>query len=194
MSPQAEHRRHTGLNNRAQNSHQPTRRREWARRRFRSPTHTQWFLEPFGPIRRHFCPGRALFRAPAYRRLLAERYAGWDELTGVAACSQTHACRRSCRQVPTSFSSYVTVTIPFGACPAIVAGSREVKRPPCIPQADVVAHHLHPHPTHLYGAILLLWSPRVRNQRPRRFVGEAGKAMESPARRWQRCQIEGGGA
>jgi putative transposase len=37
--PQAEHRAHKGLNNRAENSHQPTRQRERARRRFKSPAH-----------------------------------------------------------------------------------------------------------------------------------------------------------
>jgi putative transposase len=55
--PRAEHRSHKGLNNRAENSHQPTRQRERARRRFRSPEQAQRFLEPFGPIREHFCPG-----------------------------------------------------------------------------------------------------------------------------------------
>jgi len=83
--PQAEHRAHQGLNNQAENSHQPTRQRERARRRFRTPAHTQRFLEPFGPIRQHFCPGRHLLHAATYRTLLAERCANWDELTGVAA-------------------------------------------------------------------------------------------------------------
>jgi putative transposase len=83
--PRAEHRAHKGLNNRAENSHQPTRQRERVRRRFKSPDHTQRFLEPFGPIRQHFCPGRHLLPAAAYRRILAERCAGWDELTEVAA-------------------------------------------------------------------------------------------------------------
>jgi putative transposase len=83
--PQAEHRAHKGLNNRAENSHQPTRQRERARRRFKSAAHTQRFLEPFGPIRRHFCPGRHLLPAADYRTILAQCYACWDELSGVAA-------------------------------------------------------------------------------------------------------------
>jgi putative transposase len=83
--PQAEHRAHKGLNNRAENSHQPTRQRERARRRFRTPAHAQRFLEPFGPIRQHFCPGRHLLSAATYRMILAERCTCWDELTGVAA-------------------------------------------------------------------------------------------------------------
>jgi putative transposase len=83
--PQAEHRAHKGLNNRAENSHQPTRQRERARRRFKSAGHTQRFLEPFGPIRQHFCPGRHLLPAPTYQAILEERFAQWDDLTGVAA-------------------------------------------------------------------------------------------------------------
>ncbi len=83
--PRAEHRRHKGINNRAENSHQPTRQRERARRRFKSVDHTQRFLEPFGPIRGHFCPGRHLLPAAKYRAILEERCAGWDALTGIAA-------------------------------------------------------------------------------------------------------------
>jgi putative transposase len=83
--PQAEHRAHKGLNNRAENSHQPTRQRERARRRFRSPVATQRFLEPFGLIRQHFCPGRHLLPASEYRAIMTERSARWDQLSGVTA-------------------------------------------------------------------------------------------------------------
>jgi putative transposase len=79
--PRTEHRAHKGLNNRAENSHQPTRQRERARRRFKTPGHTQRFLEPFGLIRQHFCPGRHLLPATRYRAILAERCASWDALT-----------------------------------------------------------------------------------------------------------------
>src|SRR5215218_5324441 len=37
VMPSVEHRRHKGLNNRAENSHQPTRRRERQMKRFKSP-------------------------------------------------------------------------------------------------------------------------------------------------------------
>ena len=83
--PHAEHRAHKGLNNRADNSHQPTRQRERARRRFKMPAHTQRFLESFGPIRQHFCPGRHLLPAAEYRAMMEVRRAKWDELSGVAA-------------------------------------------------------------------------------------------------------------
>src|SRR6267154_2230276 len=39
-----EHRQHKGLNNRAENSHQPTRRRERIMKRFKSPRQVQRFL------------------------------------------------------------------------------------------------------------------------------------------------------
>ncbi len=61
--PNAEHRRHKGLNNRAENPHQPTRQRERVMRRFKSPEHVQSFLRPFGAIGDHFRIGR--YRTPA---------------------------------------------------------------------------------------------------------------------------------
>jgi putative transposase len=85
MFPAAEHRRHKGINNRAENSHQPTRQRERSRRRFKTPGHAQRFLEPLGPMRQHFCFVRHLLPATEYRAFLAERCAEWDDLTGVAA-------------------------------------------------------------------------------------------------------------
>src|SRR5919202_3190812 len=43
LMPSVEHRRHKGLNNRAENSHQPTRRRERQMKRFKSPRQAQRF-------------------------------------------------------------------------------------------------------------------------------------------------------
>jgi hypothetical protein len=83
--PRTEHRRHKGLNNRAENPHQPTRQRERAMRRFKSPEQAQRFLEPFGPIREHCCPGRHRLSAGCYRAILALRFATWSDMTGVAA-------------------------------------------------------------------------------------------------------------
>ncbi len=42
------------VNNRAENSHQPTRRRERAMGGFHNPVRTQAFLSSYGPIRQHF--------------------------------------------------------------------------------------------------------------------------------------------
>src|SRR5271168_1107096 len=46
IMPGVEHRQHKGLNNRAENSHQPTRRRERIMKRFKSPQQVQRFLPP----------------------------------------------------------------------------------------------------------------------------------------------------
>ena len=82
--PRTEHRSHKGLNNRAENSHQPTRQRERAMRRFKPPEQAQRFLEPFGPIREHFCPGRHRLAVARYRQILTSRFAVWQEVAGVA--------------------------------------------------------------------------------------------------------------
>jgi putative transposase len=44
IMPDVEHRRHQGLNNRAENSHQPTRRREKIMKRFKSASQLQRFV------------------------------------------------------------------------------------------------------------------------------------------------------
>jgi putative transposase len=85
--PGVEHRRHKGLNNRAENSHRPTRRRERALQRFKSPEHAQQFLAPFGPISDHFRPRRHRLAAPDYHRLLRARFASWREITGLQAAA-----------------------------------------------------------------------------------------------------------
>jgi putative transposase len=82
--PNSEHRRHKGLNNRAENSHQPTRQRERVMRRFKSPEQAQRFLSPFGAIGDHFRVGRYRNPAPARRQLLAERFHAWREVVTAA--------------------------------------------------------------------------------------------------------------
>ena len=81
--PNVDHRRHKGLNNRAENSHQPTRQRERAMRRFKSAEQAQRFLEPFGTVGDHFRSGRYRNPAPARRQLLAERCRTWREVVGL---------------------------------------------------------------------------------------------------------------
>jgi putative transposase len=81
--PTAEHRRHKGLNNRAENSHQPTRQRERAMRRFKSPEQAQHFLETFGAVGDHFRTGRYRTPAVARRQILTERRGAWREVVGL---------------------------------------------------------------------------------------------------------------
>jgi putative transposase len=72
--PGVEHRQHKGLNNRAENSHQPTRLREKKMWRFTSAKHAQRFLSAFGPITGHFQPRRHRLRAREYRVILQDRF------------------------------------------------------------------------------------------------------------------------
>jgi putative transposase len=81
--PGVEHRQHKRLNNRAENSHQPTRQRKRTMRRFKSAGHAQRFLATHGPIRGHFCPRRHRLGAKQYRAVLQERFAVWNTITGV---------------------------------------------------------------------------------------------------------------
>ena len=80
--PHAEHRRHKGLNNRAENSHLPTRKRERILQRFKSAEHAQRFLVPFSALSNHFRSRRHQLTASAYRqirtqtRCLAGRHSG----------------------------------------------------------------------------------------------------------------------
>lgn len=69
-----EHRQHKGLNNRAENSHQPTRTRERQMRKFKSPGQAQRFLSAFGPIRDHFHPKQHQLTAQRYRQQLRQRF------------------------------------------------------------------------------------------------------------------------
>jgi putative transposase len=79
--PGVEHRQHKHLNNRAANSHQPTRLRERKMRRFKSAKQAQRFLSAFGPIVGHFQPRRHRLSAGEYRAILQSRFQVWDEVT-----------------------------------------------------------------------------------------------------------------
>ncbi|MEU6889997.1 IS6 family transposase [Streptomyces viridosporus] len=80
VMPSVEHRSHKGLNNRAENSHQPTRQRERAMKGFRSVGGAQRFLAAFSGTSPHFRPRR--------HRMTA-RFVIWDQITGAAGRSTT---------------------------------------------------------------------------------------------------------
>jgi putative transposase len=82
--PSVAHRQHKRLNNRAENSHQPTRERERRMRRFKSPGHAQRFLAAYGLIASHFRPRRHRLTATAYRETRDQRFASWRAITGVS--------------------------------------------------------------------------------------------------------------
>ena len=82
--PGVEHRRHKGLNNRAENSHQPTRRRERQRERFKSAGQAQRLLSAHDQINNLFPLCRDHVTATEYRAARARGFAIWAEITGVA--------------------------------------------------------------------------------------------------------------
>jgi putative transposase len=83
MQMKFEHRQHKGLNNRAENSHQPTRRRERIMKRFKSPRHLQRFVSIHDPIANLFHFPRHSITAPEYRMLRADAMAAWNDIAGV---------------------------------------------------------------------------------------------------------------
>ena len=85
IMPGVAHRQHRYLNNRAENSHQPTRERERRMRRFKSAWHAQRFVEVHGIVASHFRPRRHLLTASDYRRLRARRFHVWNEVSGATA-------------------------------------------------------------------------------------------------------------
>jgi putative transposase len=85
VMPDVEHRSHKGLNNRAENSHLPFRRRERVRQGFRSPRYLQRFVSVFSAIRNLFVPSRSSRPAPATRLHRLNAMAEWKAAASVAA-------------------------------------------------------------------------------------------------------------
>ncbi|MFF4139133.1 IS6 family transposase [Streptomyces mirabilis] len=85
VMPSVEHRSHKGLNNRAENSHQPTRQRERAMKGFRSTGAAQRFLSAFSGISPHFRHHRHLMTASQHQAEMTIRFAIWDQITGAAS-------------------------------------------------------------------------------------------------------------
>ncbi|WP_406351821.1 IS6 family transposase [Streptomyces sp. NBC_01635] len=83
VMPSVEHRSHKGLNNRAENSHQPTRQRERAMKGFRSVGAAQRFLAAFSGISPHFRPRRHPMTGTQHRAEMTVRFALWEQVTGV---------------------------------------------------------------------------------------------------------------
>jgi len=78
IMPGVEHQQDKGANNRAENSHQPTRLREKVMRRFKSAGQAQRFLSAFGIISSHFRVGRHQYSASGYREVMQVRFAAWE--------------------------------------------------------------------------------------------------------------------
>ena len=90
------HRQHKGLNNRAENSHRPTRIRERRMGRFKSVGQAQRFLSAFEPVRGYFHPHQHKQTASEYRETMRQRIESWrssygravPSLTGVSALAE----------------------------------------------------------------------------------------------------------
>jgi putative transposase len=84
VMPSLEHRRHKGLKNRTENSHQPTWRRERIMKRFKSARQAQRFLSVHDQVAN-------LFRRPTntgaadHRSSRAQAFKTWADITGIAA-------------------------------------------------------------------------------------------------------------
>ena len=84
IMPDIEHRQNRYLNNRAENSHQPTRVRERQMKRFKSSEQAQRFLSVFESINAPFRLRRHLLSATRHRLLLNHSFHLWNK-TALAA-------------------------------------------------------------------------------------------------------------
>src|SRR6201994_232850 len=83
VMPGIEHRQHKGLNNRAENSHQPTRRRERQMKQFKSAGQAQRFLSAYDQINNLFHLRRNHLPADQYRAARTQRFQIWAEICSV---------------------------------------------------------------------------------------------------------------
>lgn len=81
MMPQVDHRSHKGLNNRAENSHVPLRKRKRSMQGFRSPGSLQRFISIFSAIRNLFVPSRSQRSAPGIRSHRLHAMVEWNAVT-----------------------------------------------------------------------------------------------------------------
>ncbi|MFE2570741.1 IS6 family transposase [Streptomyces mirabilis] len=89
VMPCVQHRQSKYLNNRVENSHQPTRQRERAMKGFRSVGGAQRFLSAFSGISPHFRPRRHQMTAHNYRAEMTIRFAIWEQITGAVGLATT---------------------------------------------------------------------------------------------------------
>ena len=80
VMPGIEHRQHKGLNNRAENSHQPTRRRERQMKQFKSAGQAQRFLSAHDQINNLFYLRRDHGTAAEHRASRTQRFHIWAEI------------------------------------------------------------------------------------------------------------------
>lgn len=82
--PGVEHRSHKGLNNRAENSHVPFRKRERILQHFRSAGALQRFVSNFSAVRNLFVPPRHKRSALGIHLHRLNAFAQWKAITATA--------------------------------------------------------------------------------------------------------------
>jgi putative transposase len=85
VMPAIEHRSHKGLNNRAENSHLPLRKRERIMQGFRSTSGLQRFVSIFSAVRNRFVPPPSKHSTIATRLHRRQAIAHWNAIAGVVA-------------------------------------------------------------------------------------------------------------
>lgn len=81
LASDADHRAHKGLNNRIENSHRLTRKREKIKGRFKSPRQAQRFLSAHDQINTIFRPRRYKLLARSWRHASADAFCLWSDYT-----------------------------------------------------------------------------------------------------------------
>ncbi len=85
VMPGVEHRSHKGLNNRAENSHLPFRKRERTRQGFRSVGSLQQFVSTFSAVRNLFVPPHSIRSAAQIRARRRQAIAEWNAVALLVA-------------------------------------------------------------------------------------------------------------
>ncbi|WP_146882607.1 DDE-type integrase/transposase/recombinase, partial [Acetobacter nitrogenifigens] len=83
--PGVEHRSHKGLNNRAENSHLPLRKRERVMQKFRSPGGCQRFVSVFSAVRNLLAAPRSIDNALSRHIQRVRAFAQWNNATALPA-------------------------------------------------------------------------------------------------------------
>jgi putative transposase len=83
LLPEVKHRTGRYLNNRVENSHRPTRRRERQMQRFKSAAQAQDFLSANAIIYGHFRPRHHRLSPVGYRRARTKAFRTWRQETSV---------------------------------------------------------------------------------------------------------------
>src|SRR3954463_3126005 len=120
--PRVAHRQSRYLNNRAENSHQPTRQRERRMKRFKSPGHAQRFLEAHDILSAHFPPQTTFTfcRELSSRKAASIRDMAGDHRSLISAWNTTPARRAAALSKPfkpIQRLSHRNVTVPSTVIP-----------------------------------------------------------------------------